>query len=96
MSNERAFEERSAEDQKRVGKLCRSQIRKVVENAGAEMGCEGVVTAWIVVAEFASRDEEGDPFKTLWIEHAYHDDTPLVPWMYKGMMLELAEVTSCD
>lgn len=85
MPSKEDFDSALAKDQERVSRKCHAQIRKAVENAGAEEGMGGGVTAWVVIAEF-SGFEDGYPVHGLYVTHAYADDTPLVPWTIRGLL----------
>lgn len=82
------FDELSEEHFRKMQTKCRRQLRQVIENTGAECDCEGAVTQYIVIAEFRTRDDDGDVISTLWLDHSACDDSPLPPWALRGLLSE--------
>jgi len=80
------FDTEMAEGNDRTIRKTREQVRKIIENAAQEQGCEGVCTSWILIAELSGVDEEGDQIRTMFVDHAYHDGTGLAPWVLFGMV----------
>jgi len=80
------FDAEMTEGNERTVRKTREQVRKGIENSSQEQGCEGVCTAWIVIAELSGTDEDGEQIRTLFVDHAYHDGTGLAPWAMFGLV----------
>jgi hypothetical protein len=65
----------------------RNKIRSAVEKAANDSGFDGVVTAWMVIAEVCD-SPDGTPRRTLWVDDAYHDNYGLVSWTRRGLLNE--------
>lgn len=73
-------------DETRENKKLRENVLKAIEADAADAGTTGVCTAWIVIAEFSGRTDEGEPLRTLYLDHAYFDGSQLVPWTLSGLL----------